>query len=169
MNKIIIDTETTGFYPETAKIVELAAIEINNKNEPTGMFFHSYINPKKRILKDVKNIIGLDNKFLKQYPEFNKIKDVFLNFIDGKEIVLYNAKFNLSFLNNELGFELKNKYTDVLDLAKEIFPDRRHSITPMCKLLNIEETTEYNSSTLSTCLLISKIYKKLLKQKNSAK
>lgn len=167
MNKIVIDIETTGFDCIKNKIVEITAMEVNSKNKPTGIFFHTYINPKQRIIKDVKKIIELDNKFLKQYPTFNEIKDSFISFIKDKELIFYHTDFNIKFLQQELGFELNNKITDVLTLAKKIFPNNKHSISSMCLLLNITEGFNFPQNTLNGTMLILKIYKKLLKQKNS--
>ena len=167
MNKIVIDIETTGFDCIKNKIVEITAMEVNSKNKPTGIFFHTYINPKQRIIKDVKRIIELDNKFLKQYPTFNEIKDSFISFIKDNELIYYHTEFNIKFLQQELGFELNNKITDVLTLAKKIFPNNKHSISSMCLLLNITEGLKFPQNTLNGTMLILKIYKKLLKQKNS--
>ena len=119
--KVVMTTETTGFSPkEGHKLIEIAAIEIDENDIQTGAVFHAYINPERQIFREVTAVHGLNNKFLKQYPTFAAYKDNFLHFIEGKEIIGQNIQFDMDFINSELGFELPNKVTDTLEMAKSV-------------------------------------------------
>lgn len=163
--KIVFQTETTGFSPEEGhKLVEIAAIEIDENDIQTGAVFHAYINPSRSIPKEVVAVHGLNRKFLKNYPTFEDYKDRFLHFIDGKELISQNIKFDLKFINYELGFELPNKITDTLEMAKKAFPGQRNSLFHLRKRLNIKiKKSPYNGALLDA-LQILEVYKKLKKK-----
>ena len=160
--KVVIQTETTGFSPaEGHKLVEIAAIEIDENDIQTGAVFHAYINPNRSIPREVVAVHGLNREFLKNYPAFETYKDSFLSFIERKELISQNIKFDLSFLNNEIGFELPNKITDTLEMAKKAFPEQRNNLSSLCERLNIKiKNSPYNGALLDT-LQILEVYKKL--------
>ena len=160
--KIIIDTETTGFDPrDKHKLVEIAAIEIDKNDIQTGVVFHAYINPMRNVPKEIVAIHGLDYKFLKNYPTFAAYKDEFLYFIEGKEIIGHNVQFDLSFINNEIGFELPNKITDTLEMAREAFPNQRNHLDALIERLNIKiKHSPYNGALLDV-LYLYEVYKGL--------
>ena len=160
--KVIIDTETTGYdAKEGHKLVEIAAIEIDENDIQTGAVFHAYINPERRIPRDVVKIHSLDYKFLKNYPPFAAYKDEFLRFIEGKEIIGHNVQFDLSFINNEIGFELSNKVTDTLEMARKVFPGQRNNLCALSERLNIKiKHSPYNGALLDV-LYLYEVYKGL--------
>lgn len=160
--KVIINTEVTGLYPKDGhKLVEIAAIEIDENDIQTGAVFHAYINPERNIPRDIVAVHGLNRRFLKNYPTFAAYKDCFLHFIEGKEIIGHHVYFDLEFLNNEIGFELPNKVTDTLEIARNIFPGQRNHLCALSERLNIEiEKSPYNGALLDT-LYVLEMYKKL--------
>ena len=102
MNEIILDTETTGLSVEKGdRILEIACIETKNLI-PTNNVFHKLLNPEREVSDDAFKIHGYSYDKLKSEKKFEEIADEFLNFIKGKEIIIHNAQFDLSFLNNEL-------------------------------------------------------------------
>ena len=160
--KVVITTETTGFSPtEGHKLVEVVAIEIDEKDNQTGAVFHAYINPERRISKEVTSVHGLNNKFLKKYLPFDAYKDNFLQFIKDKELIGIHIKFDLSFFNNELGFELPNKTADIIEIAKEAYPKQLNTLSLLNKRLKIKVKYPAYNSTLVDTLYILEIYKKL--------
>lgn len=166
--KIIIDTETTGFdLIEGHKLVEIAAIEIDKNDIQTGVVFHAYINPERDVSEEVVAIHGLDRDFLEVYPTFAVYKKEFLHFIKGKEIIGHNIHFDLSFLNNEIGFELPNKVTDALEMARKAFPNQRNHLDALIERLNIKiKHSPYNGALLNV-LYLHEVYKGLKnEQKN---
>lgn len=164
--KVVMTTETTGFSPkEGHKLVEIAAIEIDENDIQTGAVFHAYINPERNIPRDIVAVHGLNRRFLKNYPSFATYKDCFLHFIEGKEIIGQNVQFDMDFINSELGFELPNKITDTLKMAKKAFPGQRNSLFHLRKRLNIKiKKSPYNGALLDT-LQIIEAYKKLKDRK----
>lgn len=118
-NKVVFIPYQTGFN-ECDKIMEIGAIELNKDNEFTGRTFHTYINPQCRVTRNNTKIFGPTRKFLKNYPIFDKIKGRLLKFIKGKELIVYDWKNDLVFLERELGFELPNKKIDCYTLGKII-------------------------------------------------
>jgi len=162
--KIIIDTETTGFDPrDKHKLVEIAAIEIDENDVQTGAVFHAYINPNRRIPKDVTAIHGLDYKFLKNYPSFAAYKDEFLRFIEGKEIIGHHVQFDMNFINNEVGFELPNKVTDTLEMARKAFPGQKNHLVALSERFKIKiKHSPYNGALLDA-LYVYEVYKRFEK------
>ncbi len=160
--KVVIDTEVTGLYPKDGhKLVEIAAIEIDKNDVQTGTVFHAYINPERRIPRDVTKIHGLDYKFLKDYPTFAAYKDEFLRFIEGKEIIGHNVQFDMNFINNEVGIELPNKITDTLEMARKIFTVQRNNLDALSERLKIKiKRFPYNGALLDA-LYVYEVYKRL--------
>lgn len=160
--KVIINTEATGFSPKDGhKLVEIAAIEIDENDIQTGAVFHAYINPERRIPKEVTAIHGLDYKFLKNFPTFAAYKDEFLRFIEGKEIIGHHVQFDMNFINNEVGFELPNNVTDTLEMARTAFPAQRNNLVALSERLNIKiKHSPYNGALLDA-LYAYEVYKRL--------
>jgi len=131
MRQIFLDTETTGLDPNQGhRIIEIAAVEIQNRQQ-TNNRFHTYLNPEREIDPAAKEVHGISLDFLQDKPLFVDISDAFLSFIEGAELIIHNAPFDVGFLNMELGKIEKNKIdeycfkiTDSLKLAKEIDLDR---------------------------------------------
>lgn len=165
MYKVVFDTETTGLDSKQNKLVEIGAVEINENNQPTGRIFHVYINPEQDVPETAVQIHGLTSEFLADQPTFAAVKDDFLKFIKGKELIAHNLSFDLGFINHELGFELTNKMTDTLKLAREIFPDMRCSLDALCKRFNIDSGKRDSHGALLDAELLSQVYCKLV-QKN---
>lgn len=165
--KVIINTEVTGLYPKDGhKLVEIAAIEIGENDIQTGAIFHAYINPKCKISKKITALTGLNNKFLKNCPTFEKYKEEFLNFIDGKEIIGLHVQLDMDFLSTEIGFNLPNKITDILEIANAVFPKQVNNFKSLKEQLRIKiKNSPYNGALLDS-LYILEIYKKL-KEKGS--
>lgn len=167
MNKIIIDTETTGLSPENSKIVELAAVEIDEKNRPTGKEWHSYINPQCVVPPEVVEIHGLDNAFLQDKPLFDDVKDSFLAFIGNQELIGHNIEFDLSFLNHQLGYTLPNSYLDTVALARVVFKGQRVSLDALCKKLRVKHIlpSEEPRGALADAKTLAQVYVKLRRKR----
>lgn len=160
--KVVINTEVTGLYPKDGhKLVEIAAIEIDKNDIQTGAVFHAYINPGRWIPKGITEVHGLDYKFLKSYPTFSAYKDEFLRFIKDKEIIGHHVQFDMNFINNEVGFELPNKVTDTLEMARKALPKQKYSLSALSECFHIKiKHFPYNGALLDA-LYVYEIYKKL--------
>ena len=109
MKEIILDTETTGLsVKEGHRIVEIGCIELDNL-VPTKKYFHYYLNPERKVSKTALEVHGYTDEFLSDKKKFLEIADEFLKFIDGKKIIIHNADFDISHLNNELQLIKKKK------------------------------------------------------------
>ena len=138
MKEVILDTETTGLeVREGHRIVEIGCLEMNNY-VLTSKKFHCYLNPERKVSEEAFKVHGYSDEFLSKQKKFKDIVDEFLNFIKNKKLVIHNASFDLSHLNNELsliGKEKidKNMVIDTLQIAREKFPGSQISLDALCK------------------------------------
>ena len=170
MNEIFLDTETTGLsFKDGHRIVEIACIETKDLIS-TGNVFHRLINPERNIPEEAFKIHGFSEKFLSTKEKFDKISDDFLNFIDGKKIIIHNASFDLSFLNGELRSFKKNiidpkNVVDSLEIARNKFPGLSNSLDALCKRFNIDLSKRTKHNSLLDCQLLREVYINLLDAK----
>ena len=102
MKEIVLDTETTGIsVKEGHRIVEIGCVELDNL-VPTKKSFHCYLNPERKVSEKALEVHGYSDSFLSNKPKFQEIADKFLNFIKDKKLIIHNAEFDLSHINNEL-------------------------------------------------------------------
>ncbi|MDC3391276.1 DNA polymerase III subunit epsilon [Candidatus Pelagibacter sp.] len=169
MKEIILDTETTGLSVKDGhRIVEIACLELDNLM-PTKNSFHCYLNPERKVSEKALEVHGYTDEFLANKKKFNEIADEFLNFIKNKKLIIHNAEFDLSHLNNELkiaGKEtLKNDVVDTLVLARDKFPGSSISLDALCKKYRIDNSKRTKHTALIDCELLSKVYINLIDQK----
>tara|TARA_Y100000590_G_scaffold167259_1_gene191469 strand:- start:18 stop:695 length:678 start_codon:yes stop_codon:yes gene_type:complete len=170
MLEVILDTETTGLSTASNhKIVEIGCIELNNQI-PTNKTFHTYLNPQRPVSEDALKVHGYSDKFLSDKKIFSEIVEEFLNFIEGKKLIIHNAPFDLSFLDYEL--KLINKKTinrknviDTLELARSKYPGAQNSLDALCKRFKIDNSKREKHSALVDCQLLKEVYINLLDQK----
>jgi len=170
MKEIILDTETTGLSVRDGhRIVEIGCIELNNLI-PTTNKFHCYLNPERKVSEKALEVHGYTDKFLSTQKKFKEIVDNFLNFIENKRLVIHNAEFDLSHLNNELALLgkkkiIKENVVDTLALARDKFPGSPTSLDALCKRYRIDNSKRTQHTALIDCDLLSKVYINLLDQK----
>ena len=129
MKEIILDTETTGISVKDGhRIVEIGCLELENLI-PTKKKFHCYLNPERKVSEKALEVHGYTDKFLSDKKKFIEIVDDFLNFINGKRLIIHNAEFDLSHLNHELDLigknKIENEIIDTLILARKNFLDHQ--------------------------------------------
>ena len=170
MLEVILDTETTGLpSAEKHRIVEIGCIELNNQI-PTNNIFHEYINPQRSVSKEAYKIHGYSDKFLSDKKTFAEIAESFLDFINGKKLIIHNAPFDLSFLNYELKLINqkiidKKNVVDTLEIAREKYPGSQNSLDALCKRFNIDNSRRKKHTALVDCYLLKEIYVNLIDQK----
>ena len=169
MKEIVLDTETTGIsVKEGHRIVELGCIELENLI-PTKNKFHCYLNPERAVSQKAFEVHGYSDDFLAKQKKFDQVVDEFLNFINKKPLIIHNADFDLSHLNNELKLvgkdKLSNKIVDTLELAKNKFPGSSVSLDALCKRYGVDNSKRINHSALIDCELLAKVYVNLTDQK----
>ena len=167
MNEVFLDTETTGLsFKDGHKIVEIACVETRDLI-PTGNIFHRLINPKRSVPDEAFNVHGFSEKFLSDKDSFDQVADEFLNFIKGKNIIIHNAPFDLSFLNGELKLIKKDEIDktlviDSLEIARNKFPGTSNSLDSLCKKFNIDLSKRTKHNALLDCELLREVYINLL-------
>ena len=169
MKEIVLDTETTGIsIKEGHRIVEIGCIELENLI-PTKNKFHCYLNPERKVSEEALKVHGYDDEFLSKQKKFNEIGDEFIDFIKDKRLIIHNAGFDLTHLNNELKLfgkkPLKNEVVDTLVLAKEKFPGSQVSLDALCKRFRIDNSKRVNHTALLDRDLLAKVYINLIDQK----
>ena len=170
MIEVILDTETTGLNVKDGhRIVEIGCIELNDLI-PTKKTFHCYLNPQRKVSESALKVHGYTDEFLSDKHIFKDIADDFLKFIEGKKIVIHNAEFDISHINNELaiaGYDKidKKNVIDTLDIARKKFPGSPASLDALCKRYRIDNSKREKHTALLDCELLSKIYINLLDQK----
>ena len=170
MKEVILDTETTGlFVKDGHRIVEIGCIELENLI-PTKNRFHCYLNPERKVSEKALEVHGYTDEFLSKQKKFSTIVDDFLDFIENKRLVIHNAEFDLSHLNNELALVGKKKLNnenvvDTLTLARDKFPGSPISLDALCKRYRIDNSKRTQHTALIDCDLLAKVYINLLDQK----
>ena len=170
MKEVILDTETTGLsVSEGHRIVEIGCIELNELI-PTKKKFHCYLNPERKVSEKALEVHGYSDEFLSTQKKFSEVVDEFLNFIENKTLVIHNAEFDLSHLNNELVLLGKQKLDsknviDTLALARDKFPGSPTSLDALCKRYRVDNSKRAQHTALIDCDLLAKVYINLLDQK----
>ena len=171
MKEIILDTETTGLsVKEGHRVVEIGCIELDDLM-PTKNIFHCYLNPERKVSEKAFEVHGYTDEFLSSKKKFSEVVEDFLNFIKDKRLVIHNAEFDLSHLNNELKLigkdNINNEIIDTLVLAREKFPGSQISLDALCKRFRIDNSKRTKHTALIDCDLLSKVYINLIDQRES--
>ena len=170
MLEVILDTETTGLSNiEKHRIVEIGCVELDNQIA-TNNIFHAYINPQRAVSEEAYKIHGYSDKFLSDKKTFAEIAEDFLDFINGKKLIIHNAPFDLSFLNYEMKLIKKKEIDkkniiDTLEIARIKYPGSQNSLDALCKRFNIDNSRRKIHTALVDCYLLKEIYVNLIDQK----
>ena len=174
MRQIVLDTETTGLSAENGdRIIEIGCVELVGRKR-TGSNRHFYLNPGRDSHEDALKVHGISNEFLKDKPKFAAVADELLDYLQGAEIIIHNAPFDVSFLNKELELIGKKplrhwvaKVTDSLMMAKEIFPGKRNSLNALCDRLEVDNSSRTLHGALLDAELLADVYINLTRGQNS--
>ncbi len=165
MRQIFLDTETTGLSAENGdRIIEIGCVELLHR-KLTGNNLHFYLNPERDSHEDALRVHGITNEFLKDKPKFAEVVDQFLEYIEGAEIIIHNAPFDVSFLNKELELQGRPRFTtfvdgitDTLVMAKEMFPGKRNSLDSLCDRLEVDNSGRTLHGALLDAELLADVY-----------
>ena len=166
MRQIILDTETTGLeWKKGNRVVEIGCVEMVERR-PTGRTYHQYIHPEREFEPGAQEVTGLTLEFLADKPKFAAIADEFLAFIDGAELVIHNAAFDVGFLDHELS-RLGDHYgrlrdraqvLDSLELARHRYPGQRNSLDALCRRLGVDNAHRQLHGALLDAQLLAEVY-----------
>ncbi len=166
MRQIVLDTETTGLDPRQGhRVIEIGASELVDR-QLTGRQYHVYVNPEREIDQGALEVHGITEDFLRDKPRFAEIADDLMEFVDGAELVIHNAPFDIGFLDNELllcGHEYtsvtaKATVLDTLELAKDLHPGQRNNLDALCKRYDVDNSSRTLHGALLDAEILADVY-----------
>ncbi len=165
MRQVFLDTETTGLEPKLGhRIIEIAAVEMLDRR-PTGRRLHHYLNPERESEAGALQVHGLTREFLRDKQKFRDITQELLEFIDGAELIMHNAPFDVGFLDHELGLaELQplrsycHAITDTLKMAKDLHPGKKNNLDALCERYQVDNSRRTLHGALLDAELLAEIY-----------
>ncbi|MGH6627607.1 MAG: DNA polymerase III subunit epsilon [Burkholderiaceae bacterium] len=165
MRQIVLDTETTGLSAEGGdRIIEIGCVELLSR-KLTGNNKHFYLNPERDSHEDALKVHGITNEFLRDKPKFAAVADELLDYLQGAEIIIHNAQFDVGFLNKELELlgrprfkEFVASVTDTLVMAKEMYPGKRNSLDALCDRLGVDNSGRTLHGALLDAELLADVY-----------
>ncbi len=165
MRQIVLDTETTGLSAEGGdRIIEIGCVELLNR-KLTGNNKHFYLNPGRDSHEDALKVHGISNEFLRDKPKFVEVADELMDYLQGAEIIIHNAAFDVGFLNKELELigrpafaSFVGSVTDTLRMAKEMYPGKRNSLDALCDRLGVDNSGRTLHGALLDAELLADVY-----------
>ena len=165
MRQIFLDTETTGLSPDQGdRVIEIGCVELVNR-KLTGNNRHFYLNPGRDSHEEALKVHGITTEFLRDKPKFAAVADELLDYLQGAEVVIHNAPFDLGFLNKELELlgrpvfrQFVNSITDTLAMAKEMYPGKRNGLDALCDRLDVDNSGRTLHGALLDAELLADVY-----------
>jgi DNA polymerase-3 subunit epsilon len=166
MRQIVLDTETTGLEPEQGhRIIEIGCVEMVNRRL-SGRHFHQYVRPDRPVDPAAFAVHGISDEVLADKPPFGEVAEEFLHFIEGAELVIHNAPFDVGFLNHELArlgdgqarIESRCPVLDTLTLARELHPGQRNSLDALCKRYAVDNSSRDLHGALLDAEILAEVY-----------
>lgn len=167
MRQIILDTETTGIDPKQGhRIIEIGCVELLDR-KLTHQHYHQYIQPEREVEEEAIGVHGITNEFLTDKPKFAEVVDAFMQFVQGAELVIHNAPFDVGFINHELSLLKDNpwgkiedhcKITDTLKMARQTYPGQRNSLDALCKRLGVDNSGRELHGALLDSEILADVY-----------
>ncbi len=166
MRQIVLDTETTGLEPSDGhRIIEIGCVEVINR-KVTENHYHQYIQPDREIDQGAIEVHGITNEFLTDKPRFNDIVESFLEYIEGAELIIHNAAFDVGFLNHEINLmgqslpliEQSCKVTDTLKMARKLHPGQKNNLDALCKRYFIDNSQRTLHGALLDAEILAEVY-----------
>jgi DNA polymerase-3 subunit epsilon len=166
MRQVVLDTETTGLEPALGhRIIEIGCVEVINRRI-TGRHYHQYINPQREVDEGALEVHGISDEFLADKPLFAEIVDEFMAFVNGAELVIHNAPFDIGFLDHELKLH-GNRYTSMRDycgvvdslvLARNKHPGQKNNLDALCKRYDIDNSQRDLHGALLDSEILADVY-----------
>src|SRR5215469_1094091 len=166
MRQIVLDTETTGLEVRQGhRLIEIACVEMVERRL-TGRHYQTYLNPERAIDEGARAVTGIEDEFLLDKPRFHEIVEEFLAFIDGAELIIHNAAFDVGFIDSELAragaqygrLRDRSHVLDTLAMARERYPGQRNSLDALCKRLGVDNSVRDLHGGLIDAQLLADVY-----------
>jgi DNA polymerase-3 subunit epsilon len=174
MRQVFLDTETTGLNPNAGdRIIEIGCVEMLSRRL-SGRNVHFYLNPQRANHEDAFKVHGLSDEFLADKPLFATIADQLLEYLQGAEVIIHNAEFDVGFLDHELDRIARPRFenhvariTDSLALAREVFPGKSNSLDALCKRLEVDHASRTLHGALLDAGLLAEVYLRMTRGQKS--
>ncbi|TCV87349.1 DNA polymerase-3 subunit epsilon [Sulfurirhabdus autotrophica] len=161
----MLDTETTGLDPKLGhRIIEIAGVEMINRRL-TGKHYHCYLNPDRDIDAGAQQVHGISAEFLQDKPRFKDVVNEFIEYVNGAELVIHNAPFDVGFLNHELGMLQRERINhfcpsviDTLKMAKEVHPGQKNNLDALCRRYQVDNSARTLHGALLDAELLAEVY-----------
>ena len=165
MRQVFLDTETTGLSPDHGdRVIEIGCVELVNR-KLTGNNKHFYLNPGRESHEEALKVHGITTEFLRDKPKFDAVADELMAYLQGADVVIHNAPFDLGFLNKELALlgrpvfrQCVNSVTDSLAMAKEMYPGKRNGLDALCDRLGVDNSGRTLHGALLDAELLADVY-----------
>lgn len=166
MRQIVLDTETTGLEPRQGhRIIEIGCVELSNRRV-TNNRFHQYINPQREIDEGAMEVHGITNEFLDDKPLFKDVVQDFLAFVEGAELIIHNAPFDVGFINHELKLLASSSMPideacsilDTLSMARKLHPGQKNNLDALCKRYEINNSSRTLHGALLDAEILADVY-----------
>lgn len=166
MRQVVLDTETTGLEPEQGhRIIEIGCVELISRR-PSGRTYHQYVNPQREVDAGAVEVHGITNEYLSDKPVFGQIADEFLDFIDGAELIIHNAPFDVGFINAEVkrlgggwgAVAARCRIIDTLVMARQLHPGRRNNLDALCERYGVDNTQRDLHGALLDAEILADVY-----------
>lgn len=167
MRQIVLDTETTGLEPSKGhRIIEIGCVELENR-KLTGRHYHQYIQPEREIEEQAIEVHGITNEYLKDKPTFIQVMDEFMAFVEGAELIIHNAPFDVGFINHELSNHGGRKYqeitqycsiVDTLVMARQKHPGQKNNLDALCKRYGVDNSQRDLHGALLDSEILADVY-----------
>ncbi|RZT97674.1 DNA polymerase III subunit epsilon [Rivibacter subsaxonicus] len=172
--QVFLDTETTGLSPENGdRVIEIGCVELVNRRY-SGRNLHFYLNPERKSHEDAIKVHGLTDEFLADKPRFAAVVEELLEYVQGAEIIIHNATFDLGFLDEELKRLGRQPFTrhvagvvDSLTMAREMFPGKSNSLDALCKRLEVDNSNRSLHGALLDAGLLAEVYIRMTRGQDS--
>ena len=165
MRQIILDTETTGLETSDGhRVIEIGCVELIDRRL-SGNHFHQYINPERDIEDGALEVHGISREFLRDKPVFGEVADDLLEFVEGAELIIHNAPFDIGFLDYELSLlgrpdrmDDHSSVLDTLELARDLHPGQRNSLDALCKRYEVDNSSRTLHGALLDAEILADVY-----------
>lgn len=166
MRQIVLDTETTGLETsQDHRIIEIGCVELVGR-KLTGRHYHQYINPQRKVDEGAMEVHGITDQFLEDKPLFEQVAQEFIEFVDGADLVIHNAPFDVGFINHEIA-KLSGKYQvietscriiDTLALARQKHPGQKNNLDALCKRYGVDNSARDLHGALLDAEILADVY-----------
>jgi DNA polymerase-3 subunit epsilon len=166
MRQIVLDTETTGLETsQDHRIIEIGCVELVGR-KLTGRHYHQYINPQRKVDEGAMEVHGITDQFLEDKPLFEQVAQEFIEFVDGADLVIHNAPFDVGFINHEI-VKLSGKYQvietscriiDTLALARQKHPGQKNNLDALCKRYGVDNSARDLHGALLDAEILADVY-----------